>query len=283
MSEAAFVEEGELSAYRSSLHKRTFDAIDLDADNELGDLLQHPKFDDPNKVPRVKSSTITKNPFAEDEDEVVKSKPQGPSTKTTERKKTKKAKEKKKAKETNEAPLDLSLGATNITKTTGEPTKTISEPVTNPISGSATKSTPPTDTAVTTTKDLPTTLDSAGPSLTKNPAAPSTSPAPATPAPATTAPVTPAPTRSLTRSRIMTTSTDGAAQRAAWGGPQGMQNLSSIKQSTTDTHDPMLFLMLEQLQEQRNQREQEREDAQRQTNLQNQANIQQFIGNLLQS
>ena len=71
-------------------------------------------------------------------------------------------------------------------------------------------------------------LDSAGPSLTKNPAAPSPSPAPATPAPATTAPattapvtpapVTPAPTRSLTQSRIMTTSTDGAAQRAARGG-----------------------------------------------------------------
>ena len=81
----------------------------------------------------------------------------------------------------------------------------------------------------------------------------------------------------------MTTSTDGAAQRAAQGGPQGMQNAMGIKQSTADTHDPMLYLMLDQLQQQRAEREQEREDMERQANLQNQANIQQFIGNLLQS
>ena len=62
-----------------------------------------------------------------------------------------------------------------------------------------------------------------------------------------------------------------------------MQNATGIKQSTADTHDPMLYLMLDQLQQQRAEREQEREDTERQANLQNQANIQQFIGNLLQS
>ena len=180
-----FVEEEELSAYCSSFHKRIFDAIDMDADDELHDPISHIH---PSTAKRAVSSTLTKNPFADDvdDDEVVKSKPQGPSTKTTERKRTKKAKEKKKSKERKETPVDLSLGATNITKTTGEP-------VTNPISGSAAKTTPPTDTAVTATKDLPITLDTAGPNLTKNPTTPSPSPAPVTPAPATPATVTPAP------------------------------------------------------------------------------------------
>ena len=135
------------------------------------------------------------------------------------------------------------LGATNITTTTDKPAA-------NPVTGSATKPSL-SETAVTTTKDLPTTLDSAGPNLIKNPNVPSpapakptasdnleeisitdtptlSSPTPAAPSLATPTPApAPAPAappsgppaiRGLTRSRTMTTSTDGAAQRAAQGG-----------------------------------------------------------------
>lgn len=81
-----FAEEKEAAAYRSSFHKRTFDAIDLDADDELYDPITH-----------IHPSSTRKR-TVEDDDEFIKSKPQGPSEKLTERKKTKKGKEKKKAK-----------------------------------------------------------------------------------------------------------------------------------------------------------------------------------------
>ena len=188
-------------------------------------------------------------------------------------------------KDASDFTVNPSLGATNITTTTDKPAA-------NPVTGSA-----------------------AGPNLIKNPNVPSpvpakptasdnleetsitdtptlSSPTPAalslatptpTPAPAPAAPPSGPPAiRGLTRSRTMTTSTDGAAQRAARGA-QGMQNATGIKQSTADTHDPMLYLMLDQLQQQPAEREQERDNTERQANLQHQANIQQFIGNLLQS
>ena len=79
-----FAEEKEAAAYRSSFHKRTFDAIDLD--DELYDPITH-----------IHPSSTRKR-TVEDDDEFIKSKPQGPSEKLTERKKTKKGKEKKKAK-----------------------------------------------------------------------------------------------------------------------------------------------------------------------------------------
>ena len=263
-----FAEEGEAAAYRSSFHKRTFDAIDLDADDELYDPITH-----------LHHPSSTRKRTVEDDDEFVKSKPQGPSEKLTERKKTKKGKEKKKSKgkamkDASDFTVNPSLGATNITTTTDKPAA-------NPVTGSATKPSL-SETAVTTAKDLPTILDSAEPNLIKNPNVPSPAPAKPTasdnleetsitdtptlssptptapslatptPAPAPAAPPSGPPAiRGLTRSRTMTTSTDRAAQRAAQGGgAQGMQNVTGIKQSTADTHDPMLYLMLDQLQQQ---------------------------------